>query len=262
MAVIAVYSMKGGVGKTTLAVDLAWRFAAQGGRRTLLWDLDPQGGAGFLLGRDPPRASRAAAIFQRDGKPRQLVEPTAYNGLSLLPADESLRQLPGQLARLGQRKRLANMTALLKADFERIVLDCPAGMNEVSDQVIQAADLLIVPLPPSPLSARALDMLRRELTRHYHHHPPILPVLSLYNSRRALHRAARQGQAAPWPIVPFATQLEQVAVERAPLGTFAPTSDASRALSRLFRGIEAKLAENRPAPRHGATVFGRAPVTA
>lgn len=261
MAVIAIYSMKGGVGKTTLAVDLAWRFAALGGRSTLLWDLDPQGGAGFLLGHEPAPGARAAAIFQRDGKPRQLIEPTAYKRLSLLPADESLRHLPGQLARLGQRKRLAQMATLLKGDHERIVLDCPAGMNEVSDQVIAAADLLIVPLPPSPLSARALDMLRSELARHHHRHPPLLPVLSLYNGRRPLHRAVRLAQASSWPIVPHATQLEQVAVQRAPLGTFAPHSDAARSLQRLYGGIEAKLAERAPAPREGTALFARQPAT-
>ena len=251
MAVIAVYSMKGGVGKTTLAVDLAWRFASAGGRNTLLWDLDPQAGAGFLLGFDPVPHARAAAVFQRDGKPRQLIERTAYDRLSLLPGDDSLRHLPGQLARLGQRKRLAIMTSLLKAEYDRIVLDCPAGLSEVSDQVINAADLLIVPLPPSPLSARALDMLRRELVRNHRRHPPILPVLSLYNSRRPLHRSVREGVAAAWPVVPFAAQLEQVAVQRAPLGTFAPNGDPARALGKLWTGIEAKLASS-PERQHPA----------
>lgn len=241
MAVIAVYSMKGGVGKTTLAVDLAWRFASVGARNTLLWDLDPQAGAGFLLGFDPTPHGRAAAVFQRDGKPRQLIERTAYERLSLIPADESLRNLPGQLARLGQRQRLAQMTNLLKGDYQRIVLDCPAGLSEISDQVIAAADVLIVPLPASPLSARALDMLRRELVRNHRRHPPLLPVLSMYNSRRPLHRAVRQETAASWPVVPLTAALEQVAQRRAPLATFAPHCDAERALARLWSGVEARL---------------------
>lgn len=151
VAVIAVYSVRGGVGKTTLAVDLAWRFATRGKRATLLWDLDMQGGAGYLLRRDEPAVPRASSIFQRDGKPRQLIGLTDYQHLSLLPADESLRQLPMQLARLGQRKRLAAMTAFLRAEYDRIVLDCPAGLNEISDQALAAADVVIVPLPPSPL---------------------------------------------------------------------------------------------------------------
>lgn len=262
MAVIAVYSMKGGVGKTTLAVELAWRSATASGRKTFLWDLDPQGGAGFLLGHGTGPRARAAAAFQRDGKPRELVVPTAYDRLSLLPADDSLRHLPGQLARMGQRRRLANMSAYLKADYERIVLDCPAGLNEVSDQVIAAADLLIVPLPASPLSARSLDMLRRELVANHHRHPPILPVLTLYDARRPLHREVREGAAAGWPVVPLATHLEQVAVRRAPLGTFAPYSPAGSAVRRLWNGIEAKLAEPRSAARQAAPLFGRQPATA
>ena len=238
--------MKGGVGKTTLAADLAWRSAALGGHRTLLWDLDPQGGAGFLLGHDEPQIARAVGMFQREGRPRELIEPTGYPGLSLLPADASLRQLPGQLARLG-RRRLGQIASLLRGHFDRIVLDCPAGYNELTEQVIAAADLVIVPLPPSPLSARALDQMRCELLRHHHRHPPILPVLSMYNSRRALHREVAKGTAQGWPVVPFSTQMEQSAVRRAPLGSFAPQSEPARYLNRLWTGIETKLGEQRAA---------------
>ena len=129
MTVIAVYSSKGGVGKTTLAVDLAWRNAVLGGYRTLLWDLDVQGGAGYLLGQDTQDRLRAASVFQREGRPQQLVTPTEYPGLSLLCADDSLRGLPAHLARLGQKRRLAGLTRELDPKFERIVLDCPPMQN-------------------------------------------------------------------------------------------------------------------------------------
>lgn len=251
MAVIAVYSVKGGVGKTTLAVDLAWRSAALSGHRTLLWDLDPQGGAGYLLGFDETNRQRAAAIFQREGKPREVIEPTRYERLSLLPADESLRSLPVQLARIGHRKRLATMATYLKPDFDRIILDCPAGFGEVADQVLSAADLVIVPLPPSPLSARALEMIRRELIRNHHRHPPVLPVLSMVDTRRRLHREVVEGIGAGWPQIGYNSLIEQTAVQRAPLSTFAPYSDPARSLKRLWNGIEAKLASMRAQPERG-----------
>ena len=107
MAVIAVYSMKGGVGKTTMAVDLAWRFAQRGGHQTLLFDLDPQGGAGFLLGHEERKVQRAISAFHHARAPRDLIEPTRFDGLSLIGADQSLRDLPVQLARIGTKKRLA-----------------------------------------------------------------------------------------------------------------------------------------------------------
>ena len=250
MAVITVFSIKGGVGKTTLATELAWRWAQAGACSTLLWDLDPQGGASFLTGVGEPQRQRAAAIFQRDGRPREAIVPSDYAGLSLIPADPSLRQLPALLPRQAPR-RLQQMTSLLRCDYQRIVLDCPAGLSPVSEQALAAADAIIVPLPPSPLSLRALDQLREELVRLYHRHAPILPVLSMYNARRPLHRDVRNGDAAAWPAIPLATQIEQVAVRRAPLTSFAAESLPDRALDRLWQGIEAKIAkadQSVPAP--------------
>lgn len=259
MAVIAVFSIKGGVGKTTLAAELAWRWAQAGAHNTLLWDLDSQGGSSFLTGVEEPQRHRAAAIFQRDGRLREAIAPTAYPGLSLIPADPSLRQLPSILPRLGAR-RLQQMTSRLRSDYQRIVLDCPAGLSPVSEQALVAADAIIVPLPPSPLSLRALHQLREELVRLHHRHAPILPVLSMYNSRRPLHRDVRSGEAAAWPAIPLATQLEQVALRRAPLASFAANSLPDRALDRLWHGIEAKVGRTDEALPATSLINARQPV--
>ncbi|EGD59359.1 ATPase, ParA family protein [Novosphingobium nitrogenifigens DSM 19370] len=245
MAVIGVWSVKGGVGKTTLAVDLAWRSAMVSNHRTLLWDLDPQGGAGWLLGvtpaSDDPDRTPVSSVFQRETRAQDAIVETRWPGLSVLPADDSLRHLPATLARIGKKRRLAKLTARLAADYPRVILDCPPVLNEISDQVIGAADLLIVPLPPSPLSARALDMIREELVRHHQGHPPILPVLSMLDTRRRLHREVHQGFAAGWPVVPMASVIEQMAARRTPVGAFAGATEASHRLQKLWDAIEAKL---------------------
>lgn len=242
MAVIAVYSVKGGVGKTTLAVDMAWRSATLSGHPTLLWDLDPQGGAGWLLGLPDRNESSAASVFRKDSKPGDLITPTRYSGLAVLQADESMRSLPATLARIGKRKRLARTAAALSGAYERIIIDCPPAINEISEQVFAAADLLIVPLPPSPLSARALPMIQAEILANHPRHPPILPVLSMYDARRKLHRDVHAGFAAGWPVIPMASAIEQTAARRAPIGTFAASGDVNGRLQRLWEGIEAKLA--------------------
>jgi chromosome partitioning protein len=243
LAVVAVYSVKGGVGKTTMAVDLAWRSAVYGHHETLLWDLDPQGGAGYLLGMEPNPISRAASLFHREGRPREMITATTTPRLAMLRADESLRTLPVQLARMGYRRRLATMSALLKPDYRRIVLDCPPQFGEISDQVIAAADVIIMPLPPSPLAARAFDMVRNDLARNHPGHPPVLPVLSLFDVRRQLHRDALAGFAADWPMVPMSSWVEKVALHRAPVDSFARWSEPSKALHRLWQAVESKLAE-------------------
>ena len=242
MAIIAVYSVKGGVGKTTMAATLAWCSAAISRRKTLLWDLDAQGGAGFLYGLDAPQAGRADSVFDSSGKPAKLIRSTATKRLDVLPADASLRTLDRQFAALGKKRRLARVAARLDRDYERIILDCPPVLNEVSAQVIRAADVIVLPLPPSPLSARALDMIREEIADNHRRHPPILPVLSMVDARRSLHRDLIASQPA-WPIVPMASAVEQMAVRQLPLGKIAPRSPAMQAFRRLWTAIERKLAQ-------------------
>ncbi len=246
MAVIGVYSAKGGVGKTTMAVDIAWRSAVLSRHRTLIWDLDPQGGAGFLLGCEARQSPRAASVFQRDGRPRDLIEDTRYDRLSLLQSDDSMRFASIAFARIGHKRRLAQLTDSLLNDYDRIVLDCPPTINEVSEQILNAADVLIVPLPASPLAMRTLDSVRQELARHHVRQPPILPVLSMYSPTREHHRSVKTGIAAGWPVVPMASQIEMAAVNRAPVGSFAKGSRPDKALQRVWDGIEQRLGSMRP----------------
>ena len=242
MATIAVYSVKGGVGKTTMAANLAWFSATVSCRKTLLWDLDAAGGAGFLYGLDPKKQARAGSLFAKDAAAAELIQHTAYDRLDLLPADESLRELDTVLARLGKKKRLAKLAADLSRKYDRIILDCPPVLNEVSAQVVRAADCIIVPLPPSPLSTRAFELVAKEIKRHAKMHPPILPVLSMLDMRRNRHREARATNAN-WPAIPQASAVEQCAVLQRPVGDFAPSSPAARAFGQLWTAIERKLAQ-------------------
>ncbi len=243
-ATIAVYSVKGGVGKTTLSANLAWCSAQLSGRRTLLWDLDAAGGAGFLYGVDDRASKPAEDVFSKQRNPVKLIRKTEFAGLDILPADESIRALDEQLTRIGKRRRLAKLAETLSADYERIIFDCPPVMNEVSAQVIRAADLVIVPLPPSPLSARAFELVVREIAASGKGHPPILPVLSMLDLRRNLHREAREANPN-WPVIPYASAVEQCAVRQRPVGAFAPTSPAAGAFAFLWKAIEKKLARRR-----------------
>ena len=244
MASIAVYSVKGGVGKTTFAVNLAWCSAAISRRQTLLWDLDASNGSGFLLGVDPKKKKQAQSVISQERDPTKLIQKTGIDNLHLLPADESIRTLDRQFGRIGKKKRLANLVAKLGKEYDRIIFDCPPVLNELSTQVMRAADLVIVPLPPSPLSTRAFDLVVEEVRGSGKKHPPILPVLSMIDMRRNLHRRAREVNPK-WPVVPLASAIEQCAVERQPVGAFAPRSPAARAFAQMWTAIERKLAKKK-----------------
>ena len=235
MATIAIYSLKGGVGKTTLAVNLAWT-AAQSSRRTLFWDLDPQAAGTFLLATKKPKGD-ALSIFAKDVAPEKLIRRTATTRLDLIPADATLRDLDLLFHTIDKKKRLAKLLDGLSKDYDRILLDCPPGLTETNKQAMRAADLIVVPVIPSPLSQRAFE----ELIHYLGTAKRVLPVHVMVDRRRRLHTdsvAANPG----WPTIPMASAIEQMGVHRAPVGEFAARSPAADAFAGLWREVEQWLA--------------------
>jgi cellulose biosynthesis protein BcsQ len=206
----------------------------------LLWDLDPQAASTFLLGDGRLMPEEAQAVFAKEVAPERLIRPTATPRLDLLPADISLRGLDRFFFGLGKKRRLARLTEVLLGEHERVVLDCPPGLTETSEQVIRAATLILVPVIPSPLAMRALDEVLDHLTRSRGRVGPILPVFNMVDRRRAVHLAAL-AEKPDWPVIPMASAVEAMTVRHAPIGAFARTSPAAQAFASLWTSVERKL---------------------
>lgn len=242
--IIGVYSAKGGVGKTTLAVNLAWASATLSSRRTLLWDLDAQGGASFILRQEPAGSDLQTRIID-NGDVLRLVQPTAYERLDVLPADRSLRDLDRLFYKLGKRRRLAKVATQLTAEYDRVIIDCPPGLTDTSDQILRASDLVVVPVIPAALSQRALEVIKEYVERKKGPKVVLAPVFSMVDRRRQLHRRELEEHPS-WPVIPMASAYERVSEERAPIGELMPRQSMPvEAIALLWRRIEKALAASK-----------------
>ncbi|WP_343520850.1 ParA family protein [Sphingomonas sp.] len=244
MATIAIYSLKGGVGKTTLAVNLAWCAATLSARRTLLWDLDPQAASTYLLGGGGGKV-QAQSVFTKDVEPSKLAHASGVDRLDLIGADASLRGLDLLFHELDKKKRLAKLLGQLDKAYDRMLLDCPPGLTETSEQVMRAADLIVVPVIPSPLSERALAEVEAHLggPGSKGGKVPLMPVHSMVDRRRKLHAEALARHPS-WPVIPGASVVEAMAARRLPVGAFAGRTTAGRAFAELWQAIERRLARS------------------
>lgn len=252
MRILAITNIKGGVGKTTTAVNLAY-LSALGGWPTLLWDLDAQGGATYALGCDDTERVSARKLVAGKRELPELILASGYPGLDLLPADFSYRNFAVHLAgRRHPTERLLKMSRPLREIYSALFLDCPAGISLLSESVLRAADAVIVPLVPTPLSLRMLVQLQDFLIREGWDDLMLLPFFSMVDRRRALHREMIESARAEFPAmlateVPYWSEIERMSVRRAPLPACAAASEAARVYAALWSEIRGRL-EASPQP--------------
>lgn len=247
MRSLALFHLKGGVGKTTTAVHLAHLWASRG-QHTLLWDLDPQASASFVFRVSPARADLARDLVRGRATPEEAVRESDVEGLDVLPADLHNARLDRWLSE--QRDPvppLREALARVGGRYERVLLDCPASLSPLCEGVFGAVDVLLVPTIPTALSLRSLAELVRHLREHRRAGLRVLPFFSMVDARKAQHRQVRdyaraQGLGFLESEIPHAARIETAAARREPVTVGAPDSAPAQAFARLLDEIESCLA--------------------
>ena len=240
--VLATYNIKGGVGKTSAAVNLA-AMAARGGARTLLWDLDPQGASTYLFRIRPRVKGGGRKLVRGRSDVDALIKGTDIDGLDLLPADFSYRHMDLALdAAKKPTRSLSRVLAPLAAEFDYVFLDCPPSISLVSENVFDAADVLLVPIVPATLSSRTFDQLLEVVGDA----AKVLAFFSMVDGRKRLHHEIMETLRAERPqvldaAIPAAADVERMGLHRAVLEDFAARGRAAIAYRALWDEVRARI---------------------
>jgi cellulose biosynthesis protein BcsQ len=242
MATLALYSNKGGVGKTAAAVNLSY-LAAQAGSRTLICDLDPQSSATYYF-RVKPKLKIGAKRFIKGGKQvAKSIKGTDYENLDLLPADFTHRKLDVTFNELKRSKhRLTRILDPLKNNYDLIILDCPVTISILADNIFNAVDYTLVPLIPTTLSVRTHRQLLSFCKKNKYDVSNIYNFFSMVDKRKKMHRELMTTLLNEFngilpSAIPYLSQIERMGIQREPVAAFLPKSVASKSYQNLWENI-------------------------
>jgi cellulose biosynthesis protein BcsQ len=246
MEIIAFFNLKGGVGKTTSAVNVAWQ-AANEGIPTLLWDLDPQGASSWLLKNKSGKKATAKRILTGKTPIGELVQATDYNALDIIPADFSYRHIDHHLMEK-EADFFQKLIAPFSEQYALIILDCAPNFSLMTEQVFDAADSLYVPIIPSYLSLRTFEQTREFFKENKLKPKRLHGFFTMVDRRRSLHRVMMQHPPKSLKnslktVIPYAAVVERMGEKRAPLLAYDKHSAVSKAYVNLWHEIKQTLTE-------------------
>lgn len=239
MKTIAIYNIKGGVGKTATAVNLSF-LASLDGANTLLWDLDPQGAASFYCRIKAEVEGGGKKLIEGKSDIEEAVKGTDYENLDLLPADFTYRHMDTFLAQTDDPvERFKTLLRPFAEEYDYIFLDCPPTISSLSEGVFAAADIVLVPTIPTTLSLRTYQQIIEFFEQQGIDKSKVLPFFVMVDRRKKLHRLILQHppsflSSLIKSYIPYATEVERMGVHRAPVTVFAARSKAAQSYTSVW----------------------------
>tara|TARA_Y100001001_G_C7985209_1_gene300910 strand:- start:423 stop:1172 length:750 start_codon:yes stop_codon:yes gene_type:complete len=246
MRIIAFYSPKGGVGKTAAAVNTAY-LASRANISTLLWDLDPQGAASFYLaGAEMVKGRKLSKLLEGKSPIARFIHEDVYPNLDFIPAHSSFRNFDIKLEHEEGHNVLKDLLAPLSEDTSLVVLDCPPTLSRLTEQVLEMADKVYVPVVPTWLSLNSWNQLREFVKDKKLGNKKLRPFFSMVDRRKNLHRdilaQAEEVFGHPAPAaVPYASAVERMGEEGQPLELLASNTPAAAEFRKLWESVRKDL---------------------
>lgn len=238
MSILGIYNIKGGVGKTATAVNLAY-LSAQQGDRTLLCDLDPQGSASYYFRIRSPKKFNTKKLLKGGAHIEKNIRGTDFPGLDLLPADFSYRNIDIALDELKQSQvRLHSVLQPLLKEYDRILLDCPPNLTLLAENIFYAVDKIVVPIIPTTLSLMSLKQLFKFMEKIGQDRKKAIVLFSMVEKRKKMHQelmaAMKKRQGVLQTPVPFLADIERMGIYRKPVTAALPRSNAAKAYGTVW----------------------------